>query len=381
MKLKTLSYSQFKGKPREWVLDEIQLQDTNLLVGKNASGKSKTIAVIRSLGMLLAGEIPPIFLSGEYDATFVSDESTFRYIVKYKDSKVFEESYYRDDKALLMRATEGKGSLWAEKQNDTIEFQTPDSQLAAVARRDSIQHSFFEPLYQWGKSVHYYPFGTQMGKDKIAAFTKDSSNEPEPKNADDVVALFRKGKKLLGDSFVDTVKAGMCEIGYQIEEIGLTPPFSLTITGNFPGELLCLYIKEKGVGAIVDQHDMSQGMFRALSIIIHLTYAEIISHPSCILIDDIGEGLDFERSSSLISLLVSRTNQSKVQLVMTTNDRFIMNKVPLEAWTLLDREGPHIRIHNIKNSKGIFDQFQFTGLNNFDFFSMEFIKQPLEKDA
>lgn len=57
----------------------------------------------------------------------------------------------------------------------------------------------------------------------------------------------------------------------------------------------------------------------------------------CIVIDDIGERLDYERSCALIELLMSKATTQQVQLIMTTNDRFVMNKVPLEAWTVLHR--------------------------------------------
>jgi predicted ATPase len=174
----------------------------------------------------------------------------------------------------------------------------------------------------------------------------------------------------------------MSDVGYPVEELGVKPPISFNVViesigGNkaFNKEIFGLYVKEKNLNSITDQFEMSQGMFRALSVIIHVTYSEMISHPSCILIDDIGEGLDFDRSSALIDLLIKRAHASRIQLIMSTNDRFIMNKVPLKTWTVLQRAGSHIRGYNYKNSKILFDQFEITGLNNFDFFSMDFVNQ------
>ena len=65
------------------------------------------------------------------------------------------------------------------------------------------------------------------------------------------------------------------------------------------------------------------GMFRALSIIVQVNYSVLADTPSCILIDDIGEGLDFERSCDLIDVLISKAKNSSVQLLMATNDRFV----------------------------------------------------------
>ena len=117
---------------------------------------------------------------------------------------------------------------------------------------------------------------------------------------------------------------------------------------------------------------MSQGMFRALSLIIQVNYSLLASKPSCILIDDIGEGLDFERSSAMIQLLIDKASSGLVQLVMTTNDQFIMNGVPLEYWLVIERQPGLAKLHNIHNSKQVFEDFKFTGLNNFDFFSTQF---------
>jgi hypothetical protein len=193
----------------------------------------------------------------------------------------------------------------------------------------------------------------------------------DPRDTNQVVGIYRKGEKDFGDSFKEAIKADMAEIGYLIDDVGTITPTSLVIQGSPP--IVGMYVRESDLGDITDQGDMSQGMFRALSIIIQLNYSGLSKKPSCILIDDIGEGLDFERSCSLIKLLVNKAEQSSVQLVMATNDRFVMNTVPLESWTVLRRVGGKIKVYNHENSKKRFDEFKFTGMNNFDFFALNFL--------
>ena len=61
---------------------------------------------------------------------------------------------------------------------------------------------------------------------------------------------------------------------------------------------------------------------------------------------------------------------------MTTNDRFVMNGVPLDYWGVVVRDGCHVRLLNIRNSRKLFSEFSEFGLNNFDFFSRElFLEQ------
>ena len=130
-----------------------------------------------------------------------------------------------------------------------------------------------------------------------------------------------------------------------------------------------ILVRESDLKGTTDQHDMSQGMFRALSLVIQLNYSLLASIPSCILVDDIGEGLDYERSSALIKLLVGKAKKSSVQLIMTTNDRFVMNNVPLEYWSVMQRFSNESKIYNHRNSEKQFKDFELTGLNNFDFFT------------
>ena len=120
----------------------------------------------------------------------------------------------------------------------------------------------------------------------------------------------------------------MKSISYNLSEIKIAPPSFIGISGIGSGDLACLWVKEEELSSETEQNDISQGMFRALSLIIQLNYLAISSKPSCILIDDIGEGLDHERSCALIDLLISKAKKSQIQLIMTTNDRFVMNKVP-----------------------------------------------------
>ena len=106
-----------------------------------------------------------------------------------------------------------------------------------------------------------------------------------------------------------------------------------------------------------------------------MNYSILAKTSNCLLIDDIGEGLDFERSSIHISLLRQKASNSDVQLIMATNDRFVMNSVPLESWSVLRRDGNHVRVNNYQNSAKLFDRFKKTGLANFDLLTTDFLER------
>ena len=373
MRLTSMTYSQWEGTPREWKIEGVQLGPVNLLVGSNASGKTRTLNVISGLAKLLSGATKVSLLSGDYDVTFSNESAELHYKLKISDSKVTHESFAVGDTNYLERGAGGAGKIWAQKLNNFIDFQVPENELAAVSRRDSIQHPYFEPLNQWGESLYHYYFGTPLGKDHFAIIDSRTKREINPRDPNQVIGIFRQGVKEFGEPFIESIKRDMGAVNYLIDDIGVREPVSIVI--HEPQGIVVLYVKETGLGDITDQVDMSQGMFRALSMIIQLNYSEMCKKPSCILIDDIGEGLDFDRSCALIKLLMGKAEAESVQLVMSTNDRFVMNTVPLEAWTVLRRVGTKIKVHNYANSRERFDQFKFTGMNNFDFFAFNFLDE------
>lgn len=383
MILQNFLYSENEGQLREWRMETLSIGMITLLVGKNASGKSRTLNVINGLAGLLSGATKLAFKSGDYRVNFQANESQYEYELRYDDSRVSREKFSENGTLLLDRGEGGVGKVFASKAREMLEFQTPESELAAVNRRDSIQHPFFEKLYSWGKGVRHFLFGTPLGKDHLAFLVKDDKTPVDPRKTAEVIAVLRHGLSQFGDEYARAIIRDMESVGYNLEEIGLRPPESLTVTfqpGPPPGELVGLYVKERDLPGITDQVDMSQGMFRALSVVIQLNYSQRSEQPSCILIDDIGEGLDFDRSCALIDLLMSKAKQSNVQLIMTTNDRFVMNKVPLQYWSVIHRDRNVCRFFNYQNSRDKFEAFKLTGMNNFDFFATDFVRSKLSEE-
>ena len=308
---------------------------------------------------------------------FDDDGTTVEYSLKYHDSVVTHERLQIGARTLLTRGEGGIGKIHAERVDDgkDIDFQTPPNELAAVARRDNIQHPYLERLNQWANAVRFYAFGTPLGRTTMTILIKEPPFPFNEKDADAVTPILRRGITEFPIAFKAAVIHDMADVGYPLDDIDTSTPktVSVAITPPFAGELVSTYVKETGLTDLTEQHDISQGMFRALAIIIHLNYALMTHRASCIIIDDIGEGLDFERSCSLIDLLMRKAEQSSVQLIMATNDRFVMNKVPLEHWTILHRTPGRCQVFNHNNARRVFDEFKFTGLNNFDFFSTDFL--------
>jgi hypothetical protein len=141
---------------------------------------------------------------------------------------------------------------------------------------------------------------------------------------------------------------------------------------------ISLSVKEVDLPDTTTQIEMSQGMFRALAFLIQLNYALSSKASVCLLVDDLGEGLDYSRSKALIDILIYKINNSDIQAFITTNDRYVMNTIPLKYWSILERKHKSSIIYNYGNSKTIFDDFKYTGLNNFDFLATDFFIHGFE---
>jgi len=113
MRLTSISFVEGKGTPQEWILEGLALGPKNLIVGKNASGKSRTLAVIGGLAKQLMGN-PSRAFGGEYDALFTHDGKAYNYTLSYHEDEVLTEKLTIDGTTYLDRGQGGEGTMVEE---------------------------------------------------------------------------------------------------------------------------------------------------------------------------------------------------------------------------------------------------------------------------
>jgi predicted ATPase len=380
MKLSSINYSQFDENDSSWHIKDFTLGDVNLIVGQNSTGKSRVLNVIASLGNLITGKSN--VLNGSFDAKFKSKELKINYKVSSDGKKILSESLIIDDKELLNRDSNGEGKIYAAEIGGELKFQLNQNVVAAFGKKDKFQHPFLNYLHDWSAEIRHFQFGTYLGKDRITLV--DSSKElgdVDQQDTNNVVTLFLYTQAKFGDVFANNVLSDINELGYELTDIGVSALDGVQVQGLNSNQVPSgIFIKEKSHNHKVEQQEISQGLFRVISVFIQLRSYELFGSSGLIIIDDIGEGLDYERSVSFIKAVISTCKKSNVQLVMATNDRFIMNSVPLEYWCVLTRNGGECTVQNYRNSKELFDDFDFTGLSNFDFFTSKYYKRGLDVD-
>lgn len=392
--LAELQFSEFVGGSREWILGPTTFEKINLIVGRNASGKTRLLNVIGGLSTLLLGTQRQLWQSGSYKVKFGDEDGSSAYQLSIQDQEVASERYIVADQTVLERRADGRGELNATQLADQkLRFESPKDQLAAVLKRDAIQHPFLQKLYDWSVGVKHYRFGTTMGSDRVVitglspqmvdtsqprAAPTIQSKSPEAQDPNQVFQIYVDGFTRFGVEFDSGIIKDMKSLDYQITEVGYDPLERNEFQGS-PIPPQVLFVQERDLACKTRQMEMSSGMYRALNMAIQLNYWEKTKSSVCILIDDIGEGLDFDRSTRLIKLLIAKAKTNAFQLIMTTNDRFVMNSVPLEYWGIIERKRNKVKVLNERNSPEAFADFKSIGLNNFDFFSRTLYRKAKNK--
>ena len=381
MYLRKFSFRENAGQKIEWLIDNVSLGETNLVVGKNSSGKTRTLNAISDLVSMLQGRDTNAGGPVSYELLFRNSEETLIYELAYDQETIKMERLFVEEELVLERGEGGNGKIKYESTPGSIflEFEIPHDQLACYAKRDRLQHPFIEIIYDWAICLRRFDFSGDLGKSRYALKSAFKAKEMDwSVTTNSLVPLITIAEEEYPE-FKKLVLEDMRQIGYALEDFGIIH-FSERYS-DASQDRYAVFTTETGLEKQVTQRDMSQGMFRAFSVLCQINYYILSGHKGLVIIDDIGEGLDFSRAKQLVQVLIERTRESGNQLIMSTNDSFIMNAVEIENWAVIMREGHKISLYNYENSKEIFEEFKFTGLNNFDFLASEFFKSGFSDEA
>jgi ABC-type multidrug transport system ATPase subunit len=374
MYLQNFSFRENAGQKIEWLIDNVKLGEINLMVGKNSSGKTRTLNALSDLVAMLKGKGTSATGPVSYELLFRNVEAFMRYELEYDLETIRMERLYMGEELVLERGEDGRGLIKYESTPGSIflEFEIPHDQLACYAKRDRLQHPFIEIIHGWAISLRRFDFSSDLGKSRYALKSSYEAREIDLSfTGNSLVPVITVASEEFPD-FRRMVLEDMNEINYALEDFGIihfSERFSQADQDRY-----AVYTTEAGLEKQVTQRDMSQGMFRAFSVLVQLNYYILCRNKGFVIIDDIGEGLDFARAKQLVQLLIKKAGPAGIQLIMSTNDSFIMNAVDIENWAVIVREGNKISLFNYENSREIFEEFKFTGLNNFDFYASEFFR-------
>lgn len=367
MLLKSFKYSTDK-KNDKWSIDPIHFGHFNLIVGQNATGKTKLLNTLSNFNEL-AIENEELQLVGNYQLIFKDEELSeiYDYEVRIENQIILKEDLKLNEEIRINR-NNGDSKIYSNTNKKLMEFTPPSDKLTLQVRRDVKEYPYIEKLIEWYNNFIFFEF-TGINQMKL------SFSNPSNINPYSFSSLLQSLIKSENNKY--PVINDLNEIGYIVDDIGVgkfdSPLVPLENKRN-SDNLLYLYLKERDLEFNTAQFYMSQGMYRAFVTIVTIEYMLSQDKNMCIAIDDLGEGLDYERATKLTKLLMRKVKGSKVQIIITSNDRFLINAVDLEDITFLEREGHHVKVFNYANSKKAFDEFKSIGLNNFDMLSRKMYK-------
>lgn len=350
MKITSFEYSDYS-----WALDKVSFDNLNLIVGRNAVGKSKTLNAIVLFVKFLNGDVNAATPSHWCKVEFMTEDNTIlTYGYEYNDNVITDETLYRGNDKIISR----------NKEHTFIgntEVYPPVNKLCVQSQRDTKNYPEFESIMQWAEKLKGYSF-SELSSTKSLLIP---SMFNEKIDFSDIFETFDKNAEKK-----NFVIEKMKELNYEIEKIELV---------KISDKYSIVLIIEHGVRTPLYSALLSNGMLRVLYIFAYMAYLSTEQGARTLLVDDLGEGLDFSRSSKLSKIIFDYCEAHDIQLIITSNDNFLMNAVNLDYWVILQRDGEHTTGISKKTHPDMFLKFKKMGLNNFDMLSTDFIYRYLEK--
>lgn len=360
MKLKKINISRIRKGSNSFksIFGDFKFHNFNLIVGQNATGKSRLIRIIEIfISMLLykdlLKQIDSTVMAIKFEVTLEIENETYDYEIVRNKSDI-EEKMLSNGEIIFIRNNE-KAILFDHITNENIEFFPPKDSLVLQVRRDVKSFPYFEKIIEWCTNVRCFRFGHLHTYEPFEKRFYDFQIE---KN-------FAANYEVLEKKYKEKIIKDLNFIGYDITGI-------LIKKGTYDEKEFI--ILEKGVSIEIEQYLLSQGMYRTIALITYIYYCVQSNTLKTLIIDDISEGLDSVRSSKLGKLLFEISETYDIQIIATTNDFFIMDAISIDNWTIIKRKGEEIKLFNYENSKEQFDKFKKIGLNNSDLFNSNFLK-------
>lgn len=330
--------------------DWINLQKTNLVVGKNASGKTSLSKILYIFHNIFQ---PTNYgFTGELSLTLQNDKGDiYEYFAHGVLNNITEEVLKKNDQILVERK-DNVAKIFSESEKKFSTIAPPLDKTVIQVRRDSNDYPYFEELANWSRGIFMYGFAD------IHPNSNNLLGTIKPQDIDDALSNLSIERK-------SSIIQDFNSLGYSVDLIDI----------ETEGRQNVVYVREKGMKYRIRQNLLSQGMYRSLLLFIYLDFLIEQKSATLIIIDDLCEGLDFDRATILGKIIFRKMKERNVQFWATTNDFFLMNTVSIENWNIIKMSDGVITTYNFENSKSAFENFMFTGLNNFQLFASDYLNE------
>ena len=349
---------------------EVSLQSTNLIIGPNASGKSQFFKRLKFLKDIHKKSAPTPYTTTILHAKVVlKDESTgkeINYNLKAGPGELIEETIDSKSRKYLRRKG-GNTLLLDEKTNEAQAFLINKRQ--SITKQIEDRKDSFPTIDKIGFFFESMLFldADKFNSDLVMFGDKQLIPSERMENLSSAVLNWKKKFPDVYNSLLKEYK----KFFQDIEDIS-----SEEFTTPDGGVFEMLAIKERGVRDVVAATYVSSGMLRILSLLAlpmcrHLSkHAEELGfdfNPSMIVIDEIDNGLDYERTGHIIDYLDSEA--AFVQVIFSSHSPVVCNFVSPERWRIFNRTASSVNITNPLDVKETREMIEKSKSANWDVYA------------
>lgn len=315
---------------------KISFDNYNLLIGPNASGKTRLFNVFKFFRDFHGRRRQPKPISTKLHANFhferLSDSASIEYELNVNAAKIEKEEIRNAStgQRIFSSATE---TLFNEQKKVDEKLLFNKSQ--SITRQIEGKENLYSTIQQVGQFFSRLAFldGASIDTSNMSAVIqgeggiKPSIPDSKLTNIGQVILYWKKEdkakysffKKLLIDIF-PYIR------GFGAKKISASPPIEI------------LEMNEQGLSKPVIQADISSGLVRAMGLIA-LTLGEVDlkkSRPSTILVDEIDNGLDYRVITRLVDWVVNVADE--IPVIFSSHSPLVCNCVPPEHWRVVSRQ-------------------------------------------
>ena len=158
MILSSLKFKENLDNENYWEIDGLNFEMFNLIVGLNATGKTRLVSIISNLTKMITKKLKIKLNDSRWELVFYKNKKNkFSYKLHIKKGEIVLEEIKEGRKVLLSRKRES-GKIYSYLLHKKLTINPPKDELTLHVRRDVKEFPFLEDIYEWSKNFFGYKF-------------------------------------------------------------------------------------------------------------------------------------------------------------------------------------------------------------------------------
>jgi predicted ATPase len=326
---------EYEFSSRNWKINKVCFQQSNLIVGDSGSGKTRLLNTIFNLGTFVAqGKLGT--QDNAWRLTLSIGENIYNWnVITEEDDKPFvkEETIYLNGKEILRR---DKGNT-IFNQKPIIKLPKNEMAISALKEEDIIK-----PLYQGFSKIMRRKFFTDVLEESSGIYAMNQRLIEKIGEKRDLLEVFNANlalnpKLYILKTYFPEIYKNIISIFREtfqfIKEISIIDSSDVDLL-NIPGRAPIFCVKESNVDKWIRLDELSSGMQKVLLI---LTDLYSMPSDSIYMIDEYENSLGVTPINFLPELIFSE--KLDIQIFITSHHPYIISNFPVKYWYIAHRQG------------------------------------------